>query len=266
MRLYKYCLGVNVSEQYTSLVGSTKNAINDLNNLMKTAKKYETKEQSTLYIHKKRNLLIEVANDRRVILSVANAPSIDEIKHGVRMYEVCEHAIDRAIERLGLDKLSRSQVAKTVNDRMQTAVFTGEVAKGRIFDHYASRSRFIVAKDKDVVITTYSMDTVNDEITTKTTLGQKIVKLVERELKKAGATFRKNQLELTKAISELKIAIAKEEVTILSAKAPHTKAAIQASIDENATKLNDLMATLEKEKAEYEATKAEASRLLGGEL
>lgn len=266
MRLYKYCLNPGVSEQYAILFGAKRNVINELNQLMSVATKYESKESSTIYLHKKRNILIEIANDRRVILGVAKAPTIDELKKGARKYDVCEHAIDRAIERLGLAELTRSQVAKTINDRMQTAVFTGEVAKGRVFDHYASRSRFIVAKDDDRVITTYSMDTVKTEIKTDSSLGKKVLNLINRELKKAGAAYRKQQREITAVASELKIAIAKDELNALNAKAPHIKAIIQSKLDENTTKLNELMVQLDNVTAEYEAKKAEAAKLLGGEL
>lgn len=266
MRVYKYCLNPGVGEQFTMLFGARRNVLNELNQLIEKSAKYEEKEKSTIFIHKKRKILIEVANDRRVILSVAKAPSVDEIKHGARNYKICEHAIDRAIERLGLGTLSRDQVAKTLNDRMQTAVFTGEVAQGRVFDHYASRSRIIVAKDGDRVITVYSMDSVKAEIKPDTSLGKKVISLINRELKKAGAAYRKQQREITAIASELKIAIAKDELNALNAKAPHIKAIIQEKLDENTTKLNELMAQLDEATAEYEAKKAEASRLLGGEL
>lgn len=266
MKLYKYCLSEGVCEQYTALFGAKKNTINELNQLMNAATKLERTHKSTIYIHKKRNLLIEIANDRRVILSVQKAPTIDDLKRGIRNYDVSEHAIDRAIERLELGELSRAQVAKTINDRMQTAVYTGEVAEGRVFDHYASRSRFIVAKEADRIITTYSMDSLKAEIKPDTSLGKKVINLINRELKKAGAAYRKQQREITAVASELKIAIAKDELNALNAKAPHVKAIIQSKLDENTTKLNELMAQLDNAAAEYEAKKAEASKLLGGEL
>lgn len=263
MKVYKYCLAEQVSAQYTEIFGEKRNVISELNQLLLNATIMSKLPKSTVYHHKKRDLLIEVANDRRVVLSVTKTPSIEMLKTGVRTYEISEHAIDRAIERLGLGKIRRELVAKTIIDRMQTAVFTGEVAKGRVFDHYGSRSRFIVAKDKDIIITTYNMDSIKPTIKLDTSIGRKVINLVDRELRKAGAMYRKRQREIMTVASELKIAIAKDELNIVNAKAPHVKTIIQNKLDENTTKLESLMSQLEKATDDYSAKKAEATRLLG---
>ena len=262
MKLYKYSISPNVSEQYAEQFGRVKNILNELNQLMARATVLETKEDSTIYLHKKRGVLMEVANDRRVILNVQKAPAIDELRKGARIYEVSGHAIMRARERLDMDSLNDMQIGQTLNARLQSAIYTGEVSTGRIMDHYPSRTRFIVARDCDLIITVYKMSGLKPD----SPLSVKVYRLIERELKKAGALYRKQQREITALMSALKIEIAKDELNLLNAKAPYIKEIIKKKIDENTTKLSELTTKLEQEKSEYEAKKIDASRILGGEV
>lgn len=156
----------------------------------------------------------------------------------MKSYEVTKHAIDRAVERLG------RKVGHAKNDiiqRMQTARFQGETEHGRIFDHHESRSRFILAKDTDVVITCYPLDELKDGTiirvtsSTKPSMSNVIIEkaraVIQREITKSQRKYTAEYRALSLEQAELSVEIAQANVKKVRCKAPHTQALIQERID-----------------------------------
>jgi len=111
----------------------------------------------------------------------------------MKKYAVSQHAVERAIQRLGQPV---HNAKNHLIQLMQTAVFNGVVpgklGPCRIYDHYATRTRMIVAEDNDTIVTVYSMDSVkggapSQVITTSGLLADAIKTTIARELQRHSA-------------------------------------------------------------------------------
>lgn len=148
----------------------------------------------------------------------------------MKKYAVTTHAIERAVERLGRN---RQYAGNDLVQRMQTAVFQGEVAQGRIFDHYASRTRLILAKTEDKIITVYSMDTEKPaKSTVYNAIIEKAREVITKEIAKARRQFTTESRKLTLVEAEIGFEIATLALNKARCKAPHTQATIQSRINE----------------------------------
>src|SRR5690606_16743953 len=122
----------------------------------------------------------------------------------MKPYRVSKHAVDQAVDRFGWE---RKDADSRIRQLMQTAVYQGDDGKGRIFDHYRSRVRFILARDNDTVVTVYSMDTVKPVAETPT-LSSAIAAAVKRELSKAGREFKRQQRAIQSEVAALHFELA----------------------------------------------------------
>ena len=147
----------------------------------------------------------------------------------MKKYAVTTHAINRAVERLGRN---RQYASNDLVQRMQTAVFQGEVAQGRIFDHYASRTRLILDKTEDKIVTVYSMDTEKPKVTVYNAIIEKARAVIGKEIAKARRQFTTESRKLTLAEAEIGFEIATLALNKARCKAPHTQATIQSRINE----------------------------------
>jgi hypothetical protein len=147
----------------------------------------------------------------------------------MKKYAVTTHAIERAVERLGRN---RQYAGNDLVQRMQTAVFQGEVAQGRIFDHYASRTRLILAKTEDKIITVYSMDTEKPKPSAYNAIIEKARGLITKEIAKARRQFTTESRKLTLTEAEIGFEIATLALNKARARNPLTQASIEAKINE----------------------------------
>ncbi|MCG7345352.1 hypothetical protein MHZ92_14530 [Sporosarcina sp. ACRSL] len=192
----------------------------------------------------------------------------------MKRYEVEPHAIDRAIERFG-------QPAHNAKNHliqlMQTAVFngvtggTGKHKTCRVFDHYASRTRLIVAKNSDTIVTVYSMDSVKggahaQEIATTGILSDAIMTTIRRELRKAHATFRRSYRQYNLRLADLNVEIAELFRNKVRCKHPGTQAIIQAQIDVLEDEARAIKNAMQTQEQEYRAVEGEAKAFLGEEV
>lgn len=193
----------------------------------------------------------------------------------MKPYVITKHAIEQSIERLGRKE---STARNDLFQRMQTATYQGRTSMGRIFDHYESRTRFVLALDKDTVITVYSMDTAKGEIPCErvkiageiTGASNAILAAahatIKRELAKARRTFIAEFRKLKIEQAELGVEIAQATVNKVRCKAPHTQELIQQRIDASQTYYDVVGTKIERVQAEYNRTKTEAQAFLGTEV
>lgn len=151
----------------------------------------------------------------------------------MKKYAVTTHAIERAVERLGRN---RQHASNDLVQRMQTAVYQGEVSQGRIFDHYASRTRLILAKTEDTIITVYSMDVSKADEKAKPSVYNAIIEkarvVIGKEIAKARRQFTTESRKLTLTEAEIGFEIATLALNKARCKAPHTQATLQSRINE----------------------------------
>lgn len=189
----------------------------------------------------------------------------------MKLYEVTAHAVERAVERLGR---KREHAANELIQRMQTAVYVGTSGHGRIFDHYRTRSRIVVDKTRDIVVTVYSMDTDEE--------GNPVIRTplvpihsssnvilaaahatIKRELAKARRSFTAELRKLKIEQAELGVEIAQAIANKARCKAPHTQTIIQQRIDAMQTYHDVVGAKIAEETAEYSRVKTEAQAFIG---
>ena len=147
----------------------------------------------------------------------------------MKPYRVTDHAIDRAVERLGKE---RCHARGYLQQLMQTAVYTGDSGKGRIFDHYKTRTRLVLDRTHDTVITVYSMDADKPSALPidNNAIISKARDVIKRELSKFRRQFTKETRSLTIECAELNVEIAQLTLNKARAKSPITQDYIQAKI------------------------------------
>lgn len=185
----------------------------------------------------------------------------------MKLYHVTQHAIERAVERLGRHQ---AHAKHELNQLMQRAVYVGSDGNGRIFDHYSSRTRLIVAKESDTIITVYSMDqpieninpVVTVSVTPKQTMSNAIIEkaraVIQRELAKSQRKYTAEYRALSLEQAELAVEIAQANVKKVRCKAPHTQALIQERIDSLQAYHQAIETKLNAIKAEHDRMTAEA--------
>jgi len=195
----------------------------------------------------------------------------------MKLYGVESHAIDQAVERLGR---KREHAHHELNQLMQTARYQGDDGKGRIFDHLASRTRLILDRKKDKIITVYPMDSVKPtkwydaiptvaiEVKPKSTGYNAIIEkarvVIQRELAKARRQFTTDTRKLTLFEAELGLDIARLTVNKAKCKAPHTKALLQERINELEIGRQAVAKQLQTVADRFEQMRKDAESYIGG--
>lgn len=188
----------------------------------------------------------------------------------MKKYEITRHAVDQAVERLGKQ---RANASNDIQMLMQTAVYQGITGTGRVFDHHPSRTRMILAREIDRVITVYSMDSRKEgtsEGFRPLDVSNEILAAahatIKRELTKARRRFTSEYRKLQIEQAELGVEIAQAHVNKARCKAPHTQALIQARIDATQEYYDAVQAKIDGLQTEYSRTKTEAQAFLGSEV
>lgn len=151
----------------------------------------------------------------------------------MKPYNVTQHAIERAVERLGKRKdYARNELVQL----MQTAVYTGSTPQGRVFDHYKTRTRLVVCRDTDTIITVYSMDVPKEAesvaiVTETNPLMQKARDYLAKELRKAKRQYTRESRKLAEQVALLNVEAARLALNHARCRQPLTRQAIQAKID-----------------------------------
>lgn len=178
-------------------------------------------------------------------------------------WTVTTHAIIRLKERFGIQPAHATNFA---NQLMEHAEYVKSAPGNRTIYHHAKRDMFIVCNVDDHVIITVRPVTENTSahVDGANSLYVKVQRLAKRELAKAGASFRKTQRELTAQMSAMKIELARAEVNLLNAKAPHVKNIIRKKIENYTRNIDVLTAELGRKQGEFERVKKDAQALIGG--
>jgi hypothetical protein len=168
----------------------------------------------------------------------------------MKTYKVTPHAINRAVERLGV---SAEQAKNHLTQLMQTAYYNGDTTHPsgtvmRIYDHHKSRTRLIVAPD-DTIITVYK---VTDLFDIPEVLSVKVTELFKRELAKFERIERKLTRSNTLLKAELQVELAELNLRLLRARSQATKNACQARINA----INERIAELDEEIIEAKRNKS----------
>jgi SMC interacting uncharacterized protein involved in chromosome segregation len=167
----------------------------------------------------------------------------------MKRYAVTNHAIERAAERLGVDKL---QACNHLNQLMQTAYLNGltpstKGGRTRVFDHFGAKVRIIVAAEEDRIITVYKFPEVETVQAIPTAFAADIQKTIQRKYSAAERDYKRQTRLLETELAEMNLEIAKLQLNKARAKSPRTissiekkVAAIQPKLDVIANELNDV--------------------------
>lgn len=177
----------------------------------------------------------------------------------MKPYKVTKHAVDQAVDRFGWE---REGADFRIKQLMQTAVYQGDDGKGRIFDHYRSRTRMILDRKDDRVITVYSMESGAPVIETPT-LSNAIAAAVKRELTKAGREFKRTQRAIQSEVAALYADLADELSKQARVYHPPTVERIQRKIDAINATIYRKQAEVAECEADYKRIEADAKRFVG---
>lgn len=166
-------------------------------------------------------------------------------------YKLTEHAIKRAVERLGIAK---SQAVNYVNQLMRTAYLQGIEGNkngiSRIYDHYESRTRIITNESGDVVITVYKFREPLDKTMISTDF---LVDTLEREKRKLHRLYtpqiRRRELKYAELLQEL----ADMALNRAKARNPNTRDLIAERMSDKLADAERVMRTIERLNDEWQA-------------
>lgn len=180
----------------------------------------------------------------------------------MKPYKVTKHAVDQAVDRFGWE---REGADFRIKQLMQTAVYQGDDGKGRIFDHYRSRTRMILDRKDDRVITVYSMESGAPALQSieTPTLSSAIAAAVKRELTKAGREFKRQQRAIQSEVAALYAELADELSKQSRVYHPPTVERIQRKIDVINATIYRKQAEVAECEADYKRIEADAQRFVG---
>ncbi|MDH5159867.1 hypothetical protein [Heyndrickxia oleronia] len=185
----------------------------------------------------------------------------------MKKYHVTEHAIDRAVERLGQ---KREYAANHLITLMQTAYLVGEngtkkpgdTRPQRIYDHYNSKTRLIVG-DGDVIITVYKFpeSVLESKSIVPEAFAEDIRQLVQRKFKAKERDFKRKQRALEIELAELNLELAQLTLNKLKAKSPKARNSIADKIDEVTTKVERIKFEINQAESAFEAMMKEVDAI-----
>lgn len=184
----------------------------------------------------------------------------------MKKYNVSNHAIKRAVERLGVPEFNAEN---HLIQLMQTAFFVGETPDGKgniskLFDHYKSSTRLVVGRN-DVIVTVYKFPEVESPITSPSCLPQAfaddIRQLVQRKFKAKERDFKRKQRELEIELAEHNLELAQLTLNKLKAKSPKARNSIADKIDEVTTKVDRIKFEISQAETAFEAMTKEVDAI-----
>lgn len=184
----------------------------------------------------------------------------------MKKYFVSEHAIDRAVERLGF---TREHAANRLLQLIQTAFFVGEMSSGGAkpgsrlyFDHVKSRVRLVVGEN-NVIITVYKFpdDVRTNDSSIPQAFADDIRQLVQRKFKAKERDFKRKQRALEIELAELNLELAQLTLNKLKAKSPKARNSIADKIDEVTTKVERIKFEINQAESAFEAMTKEVDAI-----
>jgi exopolysaccharide biosynthesis predicted pyruvyltransferase EpsI len=179
----------------------------------------------------------------------------------VKPYNVTKHAIDRAVERLGV---KAEYAANHIVQLMQSAYYQGDTQQSsgktvKIFDHHKTRTRIVIG-DSDTVISVYKFPEI--EVVKPAIFADEIKRLIKRQLTKAQREFTRTYRSLEINAAELNIEIAQLRLNHAKARSPKIQASIKAKLDELMTQYTQVEAEIKQASAKFEQIKNGAEAYL----
>lgn len=168
-----------------------------------------------------------------------------------RTYRLTEHAKNRAVERLGID---RDQAGNHINQLLRTAILQGiegsKDGKYRIYDHHKTRIRIIVNFEDDTVVTVYKFPEPLDKDSVSTDFLRPTLEREKRKLHRFYTrAIRKLELNYAEMLREL------ADMAINRAKAcnPNTRELIAERMADKQEQTCDIIGEIERLNDEWQA-------------
>lgn len=156
----------------------------------------------------------------------------------MKPYNVSQHAIERAIERLGvLEFNAKNHIVQL----MQTAAYQGDTrnkyGKTKVFCHFKTRTHLVVS-ESNTIVTVYKAE---EQLQPKSTVfSDDIKRLVTRQFRKAEREYKSRYRALEINIAELGVENAQLRLNFAKAKSPKVRESINKKIDEVDTKICEI--------------------------
>ena len=193
----------------------------------------------------------------------------------MKKYILTMHAVEQA--QLRRNFKTKEEARKWLLQIAQRAVFNGEDDTTRIFDHHKSRTRLIIDKYADRIITVYSMDSVKPSkqygyakpteiLDAETpTLSSAIAATVKRELAKAAREFKRQQRAITAEIAALHFELADALAKQARVYHPPTVEKIQRKADAINAKIHRKQSEIAEAESEFAKLQTDAQRFVATE-
>lgn len=148
----------------------------------------------------------------------------------MKLYNVSQHAIERAVERLGVAE----QYAKNhLIQLMQSAAYQGDThakyGNTKVYCHFKTRTQLVVSED-NTIVTVYKAD--EPKPPRQTVFMEDIKRLVTRQFRKAEREYKSQFRALEINVAELGVEIAQLRLNFAKAKSPKVRESINKKIDE----------------------------------
>lgn len=273
-----YYVSTIAKDHYMQAGRDRKQAENQINQLMSHAKMVGMNESHRifesankkwrLFLHKTEKTVEDIValNGENGAETLADEITGDKPEMDGK-FVLTKHALERIRERFGFPQMSDREVGAHVNNVLKVATFHSETASDtgfkRNYDALKQSMRIVVDMKSRVIVTVYPLSK-STPIHEDSPLFERFAAVAKRELKKAGAAFRKTQRDLTAQISAIKIELAHAEVNLLNAKGPHIKNIIRKKMDVYARSIDELTAEIGRKESEFERVKADAQAIIGG--
>ncbi len=181
----------------------------------------------------------------------------------MKPYTVSDHAIKRAVERLGVPKFS---AANHLIQLMQSAAYQGETGSRygvtKVYCHFKTRTHLVVGED-GTIITVYRGQELPKPI--PTAFIDDIKKLVERQLRKAQREYNSQYRASEIQVAELNVELAQLQLSQLKARSPRAKKSITVKINAIKTQIDDIKRSMEEMTESFLSIETEAETYLAGE-
>lgn len=153
----------------------------------------------------------------------------------MKQYKVSQHAIDRAVERLGFPL---EHAKGNLVSLMQVAVYQGDTQSRmgkptKVYDHYKSRIRMVVSED-GTIVTCYRIPTLLD------TLPSEIVGTIKRKIDGLLRSYNKEARAIERKRALKNLEIAQLQLNRANARSPKVVASIDVKIGEYKTELRGI--------------------------
>lgn len=180
-----------------------------------------------------------------------------------RTITVTQHAINRAVERLGFLK---TDAENNLRQLLAVATFhgTGSGPKGatEIYVHHKTKTTIVISRKDNCIVTVYKGDAEPTQSKATITI-DRISAAIKRELSKMTTQLRREIRKLTEQQAQLNVSAAELTLNKIRCRAPHTQALIQTRIDAIITQVNEIAQEVDAKLTQIKNAEREVSEVIG---